>query len=290
MLRILATIFAALLGLAFGSFLNVCLSRWPREESIVHPRSHCLQCGRTLAWWENIPLLSWMALRGRCRTCSAWIGIRYPLVEALVAALWAILVWYANEDVFAAGLPTNLRVLNIAATISGLGFFWLLVALAVLDVEHYWLPDFLTYPGIVIGIALKVLFEQFGVHNDLPRNPLHTLLISTGSAAAAAAIILLVRWIYWLARRREGLGLGDAKLMAMLGAWLGLPLAFVALFIGVVLGAVVAVYVLLRGPRQTEAGWSAAKLPLGTFLSIGGIISALWGQQILNAYLRWSGF
>jgi leader peptidase (prepilin peptidase)/N-methyltransferase len=293
MLRILATIFAALLGLAFGSFLNVCLSRWPRDESIVHPRSHCRACGRTLAWWENIPLLSWIMLRGRCRTCRTSIGVRYPLVEAAVAALWALLVWYSNLDVFAADLPANLRALNIAATLCGLGFFWLLVALAVLDAEHLWLPDFLTYPGIAIGIALKVLFEQCGYHFDTASRPWRTLLISVASAAAAAAIILIVRWLYRLLRRREGLGLGDAKLMALLAAWLGLPLALVALFLGVVLGALAAIALLLTRPRHAQANpspWSAAKLPLGTFLCVGGIVSALWGQQILNAYLRWSGF
>ncbi len=89
MIRILGTVFAALLGLAFGSFLNVCLSRWPEGESVVTPRSHCRACGRTLAWWENVPLLSWLALRGRCRTCGVWIGWRYPLVELAVGGLWA---------------------------------------------------------------------------------------------------------------------------------------------------------------------------------------------------------
>jgi leader peptidase (prepilin peptidase) / N-methyltransferase len=290
MLRILGTIIAALLGLAFGSFLNVCLSRWPEGESVVHPRSHCRACTRTLAWWENIPLLSWIALRGRCRSCGAWISVRYPLVEAAVAVLWAALVWYSNEDVFAAGLPTGLRGLNIAATICGLGFFWLLVALAVLDAEHLWLPDFLTYPAIAVGIALKVVFEQFGFHVDTAPRPLRTLLVSVASAAAAAAIILLIRWIYWLLRRREGLGLGDAKLLALLAAWLGLPLALLSIFLGVVLGAIFAVAILLARSRRTEATMAAARLPFGTFLCIGGIVSAFWGQQILSAYLRWSGF
>jgi leader peptidase (prepilin peptidase)/N-methyltransferase len=290
MLRILGTIFAALLGLAFGSFLNVCLSRWPEGESIVEPRSHCRACARTLAWWENIPLLSWMALRGRCRTCGAWISWRYPLVESAVAVLWAALVWYSNEDVFAAGLPTGLRVLNIAATLCGMGFFWLLVALAILDAEHMWLPDFLTYPAIGVGIALKVAFEQFGYHAESAPHPLRTFLVSLASAAAAAAIILLIRWLYWLLRRREGIGLGDAKLMALLAAWLGLPLALVALFLGVVLGATFAIGILVVGRGRTEGKWASARLPLGTFLCIGGIVSALWGQEILNAYLRWSGY
>jgi leader peptidase (prepilin peptidase) / N-methyltransferase len=290
MLRILATIFAALLGLCFGSFLNVCLSRWPEGESVAHPRSHCRSCARTLAWWENIPLLSWIALRGRCRTCSARISLRYPLVEAAVATLWALLVWYSNEDVFALDVPAHLRALNIAATLCGLAFLWLLIALAALDAEHLWLPDSLTYPGIVLGIALKIAFEQLGYHQSGSPQPLRALLIAVASAAAAAALILLIRWLYWLMRRREGLGLGDAKLMALLAAWLGLPLAMVALFLGVALGAIAAVIILAGRSRRTGSSWAATPLPFGTFLCLGGILNALWGQQILAAYLRWSGF
>ena len=290
MLRIVGTIFAALLGLAFGSFLNVCLSRWPEGESVARPRSHCRSCGRTLAWWENIPVLSWMALRGRCRKCGVWISVRYPLVEIAVAALWALLVWYSNDDVFALDVPAHLRALNIAATLCGLVFFWLLIALAALDAEHLWLPDFLTFPGIGLGIGMKVVFEQFGFHESGSPQPLHALLIAVASAAIAAAFILLIRWLYGLVRRREGLGLGDAKLMALLAAWLGLPLAMVALFLGVALGALAAVAILAGRSQRTGASWAATPLPFGTFLCVGGIITALWGQQILAAYLRWSGF
>jgi leader peptidase (prepilin peptidase) / N-methyltransferase len=286
MLRILGTLFAALLGLAFGSFLNVCLSRWPKGESVVHPRSHCRNCGRMLPWWENIPLVSWIALRGHCRACGAWISARYPLVEATVGVLWALLVWYSNEDVFVADVPAGLRALNMGATICGMGFFWLLVALAALDAENLWLPDFLTYPGIAAGIALKVVFEQFGYHPGAISRPFHILLVSVASAAAAAALVLLIRWTYWLVRRREGLGIGDAKLMALLAAWLGLPLALLSLFLGVVLGALAGVSLLIGHKRHTEESWAVAKLPFGTFLCLGGIISALWGQQILSAYLR----
>ena len=100
MIRILGTVFAALLGLAFGSFLNVCLSRWPEGESIVTPRSHCRNCGRVLAWWENVPLLSWLALRGRCRGCGAWIGWRYVIVEAAVGGLWAMVAWQSLRRSF----------------------------------------------------------------------------------------------------------------------------------------------------------------------------------------------
>ena len=139
-MRIFATIFAGLLGLAFGSFLNVCLSRWPAGESIVRPGSHCRNCNRTLAWWENIPLLSWLALRGRCHTCHATISWRYPLVELAVGGLWAAAIWRGASF---AGAPVPLglggRLLHYPETpfffALWLFLFWALVALACFDAE-----------------------------------------------------------------------------------------------------------------------------------------------------------
>jgi leader peptidase (prepilin peptidase) / N-methyltransferase len=298
MLRILATIFAALLGLCFGSFLNVCLSRWPAGESIVHPRSHCRTCARTLAWWENIPLLSWIALRGRCRTCSTWISIRYPLVEAAVAVLWAIAAWNFLALALAPDMPAISPFLHwnlynsLGRTVGMLFFFWLLVALAFFDAENLWLPDLLTIPGILLGVVSGVVYRVVGDrYSDGPipitASVIFSDLIRTAIAIAiAAGIILLIRWIYWLIRRREGLGLGDAKLMAMLAAWLGLPGALLSLFLGVVLGALYAVITLAARSRRSEGPWAIVQLPLGTFLCIGGIVSALWGQQIIASYLR----
>lgn len=284
MLRILATIFAALLGLAFGSFLNVCLSRWPEGESIVKPRSHCRSCGRTLVWWENIPLVSWLGLRGRCRTCKTAIHWRYPLVEAAVGALWAAFTWeMLPADTGWLHLPSTETDLVIQLA-CGLCFLWLLVALAALDAEHLWLPDFLTLPGIVLGLVTRTaFFPAFGrVYAIYPF--WWRLCINLLAIVAAAALILFIRWIYWLFRRQEGIGLGDAKLMALLAAWLGLPGALLSFFFGVILGALVAVPLVMT--RRT----AQAKLPLGTFLCIGGIVSALWGQQIISTYLAWSGF
>ena len=290
MIRILGTTFAALLGLAFGSFLNVCLSRWPEGESIVHPRSHCRACGRTLAWWENIPLVSWIALRGHCRGCGEWISVRYPIIEAAVGLLWATLVWN-SADLF---LNVGTLWITTLALLGSLAFLWLLVALAVLDAEHLWLPDRLTMPGAVAGFLVFGLSLMLGLlaraTSATSSEIMRALGIRFVEIFVAAAIILLIRWLYWLMRRREGMGLGDAKLMAMLAAWLGLPLALLSLFLGVVLGAGVAVVFLLGRSRRPHGSWAAAKLPLGTFLCIGGIISALWGQQILSAYLRWAGF
>jgi len=287
MIRILVTTFAALAGLAFGSFLNVCLSRWPEGESIVKPRSHCRSCGRTLAWWENIPLVSWLALRGRCRTCGVWIGWRYPLVELAIGSLWAI-TW----DHFAqqALQPDGYLVDQVLSALEYTIFYWLAVALAVLDSEHLWLPDLLTLPGIVIGLVLASAHEKFSDHFDTSPNPVRAFLHQLIGVTAAAFLILLIRWLYKLIRKREGIGLGDAKLMAMLAAWLGLEGALLSFFLGVTLGSIVAVIALAtRSGRSSSQSWALQKLPLGTFLCIGGIISALWGQTILDAYLRWAG-
>jgi len=299
MIRAFVTVFAALAGLAFGSFLNVCLSRWPLGESIVAPRSHCRTCNRTLAWWENVPLLSWLALRGRCRTCNTWIGWRYPLVELTVGVLWAISAWHYGFAVRFLGVSswTTLSVL-IVGFLGPFTLLWLLVALAALDAENLWLPDKLTLPGIFGGVIVAALYRYFFEGTiftpltfvDFFLTPyMRTFWLDRLiSILAAAALILVIRWLYWLVRHREGIGLGDAKLMALLAAWLGLPGALLSFGIGVVLGAAVAVIVIAR-PAPEGQSRAHLKLPLGTFLCIGGIVSGLWGQPIIAAYLRWSG-
>ena len=295
MIRIFGTVFAALMGLPFGSFLNVCLSRWPAGESLVKPRSHCRGCGHTLAWWENVPLVSWVGLRGRCRVCSGWIGWRYPVVEAAVGGLWAATAWQALDPlaldplVLAHSLPVVIYV-GISVGVGNLILYWLLVALAVLDGEYLWLPNRITLSGIGIGFFLVLARETMvGESGSMKYAAERSALNSIASILTAAGLILLIRWVYWLFRRREGMGLGDAKLMAMLGAWLGLRGALLAFGLGVVLGAGVAL-VLLAFPSVRKGAWGVRKLPLGTFLCIGGIVSSLWGQRIIAAYMGWAGF
>jgi leader peptidase (prepilin peptidase)/N-methyltransferase len=161
MIRIFGTIFAGLLGLAFGSFLNVCLTRWPEGESIALPRSHCRQCGRTLTWWENVPLLSWLALRGRCRTCRAWISWRYPLVELAVGVLWTTFAWRFFELLQVSDIASEPGIIpphiGFIPAIGTMFFLWLLVGIAVLDAEHLWIADAVTIPGIVLGLGFSVL-------------------------------------------------------------------------------------------------------------------------------------
>lgn len=297
MIRTLVTIFAALLGLAFGSFLNVFLTRWPQEESVVEPRSHCRHCSHTLTWWENIPLLSWIMLRGRCSQCRSWIGLRYPLVECAIGALWAAAVWNSYDAIVALDQPT-LAVCRAIIGVAGQALFdWLMVALAVLDAEHLWLPNVITLPGTAIGFVLSVTMATLGTFPPANNTEtwMHAITRSAGffaiSILAAAGLILLIRWTYWLVRRREGIGLGDAKLMAMIAAWLGLPLTLLTFGISSILGTIAAFVVIAVPAARTDAeSWTTSKLPFGTFLCIGAIISSLWGGPIISAYLRLAGF
>ena len=290
---------AGFLGLLFSSFLNVCASRWPEDESVVKPRSHCRNCSRTLAWWENVPLVSWLALRGRCRTCHAWISWRYPLVELAVGALWALAAW---QFLSAHPVPdfSNFNYsVEFANGIARMIFLWLLVALAVFDQENLWLPDRLIWPGIGLGLVLAVT-----------RGSLETFLYSGGGferwwrltahavvlfwfigAVLAAGVVLAIGWVYRKIRHQEGIGFGDVKLMAMLGGWIGFKGAMLAFGLGVVAGAAFAL-LLLASPsvRASKKNWQSKKLPFGAFICLGGIISALWGQPIIGAYMRWAGF
>jgi leader peptidase (prepilin peptidase) / N-methyltransferase len=298
-IRIWGTVFAGLLGLAFGSFLNVCLSRWPEGESTVRPRSHCRSCGRVLPLWENVPLVSWIALRGRCHGCGTRIGWRYVVVEAAVGGLWAVAAFQAltliRNIVNLDFLPARWIQIGSLYLFGNFILIWLLVALMFLDAEHLWLPDKLTLPGIVTGFIFRLadfsLQHSFSFQqSDTIPSFWATLFLQVLSILGAAALILLIRGVYWLVRRREGIGLGDAKLMALLAAWLGFPGALLAFGLGVLLGSVVAVVMLSLPAARGGERWGLTKLPLGTFLCIGGIVSALWGSGIIAAYLLWAGF
>ncbi len=300
MIRAFSTIFAGLLGLAFGSFLNVCVSRWPQYESIVYPRSHCRNCEHPLAWWENIPLLSWIALRGRCHHCRAWIGLRYPLVELTVGALWAAAVWRAEPWLFEHHLSLASVAPGVVGTVGEMTFYWMLVALAALDAENLWLPNKLTFPGIGLGLGFAVakavlaaLSPVDGTASSLQLIWLETRPVLVGriiSIFVAAGILLSIRWMYGAIRHREGMGLGDVKLIAMLAAWLGFPGMLLSFFISSMIGGLAGVMVIFS-PRKQEDGqdWATTKLPFGTFLCIGGIVAGMWGQPIIDAYLSMIG-
>jgi len=303
MVRVIGTVFAGLLGLAFGSFLNVCATRWPEGESVVSPRSHCRGCGRTLVWHENIPLGSWLALRGRCAGCGAWIGWRYPLVELAVGVTWALAAWQSLPALYAPGWTTTSIFDACFFGLEKMILCWLLIGLAVLDAENFWLPDSLTLGGAVLGLPFT--FVRFAVHWVWKSAPLNwTSGLETHGAhifdaivhwsvgvVIAPAMILFTRWAYHKVRQRHGVGLGDAKLMLLLAVWLGLSHTLLAFVLGISFGAIFALVLLALPARmRTNERWAIAKLPLGTFLCAGGILSAFWGTRLIDAYLRASGF
>ena len=248
---------AALLGLVFGSFLNVCITRLPLHESISHPPSHCRNCARTLAWFENFPVASWLILRGRCRTCGVPIPWRYPVVEAALAALW--LECFRRFGATPAGFQAALLC-------------FLLLGLAFTDLETMLLPDTMTLTGLLAGLLIAF-------RSDTLTTPLH----AAEGAALGAAILLLISGTYYLFRRRQGVGMGDVKLLAMIGAFLGPAQMLLAFFLGTIATAIAAIAWLLL--RRFPGRWSEQPLPYGTFLSLAGIFSLFWGPKILAWYL-----
>ncbi|HLI76314.1 MAG TPA: prepilin peptidase [Acidobacteriaceae bacterium] len=297
---------AILLGLLLGSFLNVAIYRLPRGESLASPRSHCPACGETIRWYDNIPLLSWILLRGRCRHCHAPISWRYPAVE-LATAVWFLLAYLATHrailaDFAAAGPDHTARLLLDGVGVSIAGF--LLIGLAVIDWQTQTLPDALTLTGTAIGFFLtcvQAVFLRTG-EGDIHLHPRSNMrLQSPGSFAArgdvfltgtealvlgrvaailaAAGLLLLIRATYKALRGREGMGLGDAKLLGMIAAFLGFGDAMLAFFLGMIACAGYAVVLLARG-RAT----AATKLPLGSFLAAGGLVTALLGEAVLTWY------
>ena len=299
---------AFLVGLLLGSFLNVCISRLPEHRSISKPRSHCPMCLQTIRWYDNIPLLSWVLLVAKCRHCKQPIPWRYPAVELATGVwlsfclLWGTVAASATSRQLAANGLQVAQLWIYAAGMAILGF--LLIGLMVMDWQTHTLPDAFTLTGTALGFMLvcsQAIFLPTGVE-DVHFDPQSKMrLASPGSFAArgdvfltgpehlvfgrvvailaAAAIPLIVRWLYRALRKREGMGLGDAKLMAMIAAFLGFWPAMLALFAGVLLCAGYAVVLLAR--RRADL---ATRLPLGSFLAAGGLLAALTGEPLIAWY------
>jgi leader peptidase (prepilin peptidase)/N-methyltransferase len=245
-------ILAGVLGLCVGSFLNVCIYRLPRGESLVRPPSRCPSCGRQLSWFDNIPVLSWVALRGRCRRCGAAIAIRYPLVELTTAALWVLIAAVTPPD----ALLASRLVLATA-----------LVVLFMIDLEHQILPNAITLPGIVVGFLFSLI---------APPGPVASLI----GIAAGAGILYAIAAGYYMLRGEEGMGMGDVKMLAMLGAFLGWRAVLLTLVLSSFAGAIVGVAMMLskRGNMQYA-------LPFGTFLALAALVAMLAGEPILAWYI-----
>jgi leader peptidase (prepilin peptidase)/N-methyltransferase len=296
-------------GLLFGSFLNVCISRLPEHESIVTPRSRCMSCGRQIRWYDNVPVVSWVVLRGRCRDCGAGISWRYPAVE-LGVGLWflrpASMIGLAffpdiNHDTVRS-LQFSTPIVVDALGIAILGF--LLIGLMVMDWQTMRLPDAFTLTGVGVGFLLVCVRAYFLApgEGDIVFNTTHQLRLSspgsftaqgnvfmTGTEAmvlgrvaaivGAALVLLLARWGYKALRGRDGLGLGDVKLLAMIAAFLGFGEALLALLVGVLAASL---YGVVQIALRRAGGES--KLPLGSFLAVGGLFAALFGAGIVEWY------
>ena len=263
---------ALLAGLVLGSFLNVCIHRMPKDLSVVRPRSHCPACGTQIAWYDNLPLVSYVALRGRCRHCRARIPFRYFLVELLTGVLFFLTVAVKGLDPAAVKLCV---------------FFALSIGLLFADLEERILPDQFTLGGAALGLAFAAWVPMpFGMGWALLPSGSGPRLVSVGEsvlgAVVAAGMLWLVGAMYLRIRKREGLGFGDVKMMLMVGAFLGLQVALLTLILGSVLGSVVGV-IYIRATRKDAATY---QLPFGTFLAAAAMLVAVAGGGLWRWY--WS--
>jgi len=243
----------ALVGLMIGSFLNVCVSRLPARESIASPPSRCPVCRTPIRWFDNIPVLSYLALAGRCRSCRAPISLRYPLVEIATAAAF-VAQGLVHEDL---GLLAVRLVLTA-----------LLVALFGTDLETERLPNALTLPGLVFGLAASVVLPP-----GLPSSLI--------GAALGAAIPWLIRWVWFHAKGVEAMGLGDVKMLAMIGAFLGWQQMWLVLVLASLAGAIVGILLTALGRHSMQS-----RLPFGTFLAVAALATSLGGDAVIDWYLR----
>jgi leader peptidase (prepilin peptidase)/N-methyltransferase len=249
---VFALVAAGAFGAIVGSFLNVCIHRLPLDASIVWPSSACPHCKRELSWYENIPVVSYLALRARCRTCKGPISVRYPFVEALTSAMFVAAWWYYGPG----PLLASRLVLGCA-----------LIVLFAIDLEHHLLPNAITLPGIVLGFVFS-LFAEPGWAASLIG-----LLVGGG-------LLYLVAIAYYRVRHEEGLGMGDPKMLAMVGAFLGWKLTLLTLMVASLTGTVIGLSLIVAGRGSMKYA-----LPFGCFLAIGAGISAVVGQQIVDWYL-----
>lgn len=274
-----AIVYAFLVGLCFGSFLNVCVARWPRDLSVIRPRSRCPHCGHQLAWFENIPLFSWLVLRARCRCCDESISAIYPLLEVGIGTLWAVSVWHFGP---------SFTAIRVAV------FLTILVGVGLTDVKHYLIPDGFTVTGLLwcLGTALAAPFLGESL---LFAGPYDALV----GACAGAGLIAVIGWLGEAALKREAMGMGDMTLMAFVGAALGPARSIATVFLGATIGAVVflavvyPVAVMRRGrvTPQTELALGGRALPpvemplvpFGVFLAPAAVIMLIWGDRIIGS-------
>jgi leader peptidase (prepilin peptidase)/N-methyltransferase len=251
----LIVVFIAIAGLVWGSFLNVVIYRLPREMSLLRPPSTCPGCGARIKPYDNVPVLSYLFLGGKCRSCGRKISPVYPAVEILTAAGF-ILVFFQSG-----------RTLGLEF-FAGCVFTSALIALGFIDYHHQILPDAITMPALVLALVYSFFRSDLSFRGAL------------AGAVAGAGFLLLVYGAYRLIRKREGLGMGDVTMMLMVGAYLGLARTLLTLILGSFVGALVGIFFIVRGKKDLQFA-----LPFGTFLAPAAFVSALWGQRIIDAYL-----
>ena len=239
------------LGLAVGSFLNVCIYRLPRGESLVTPASRCPKCGRPLRWFDNIPVISWVLLRGRCGQCHAAISVQYPIIEIVTAVVWVMVALLTPPG----WLLASRLILGTA-----------LIVLFMIDLEHQLLPNAITLPGIVVGLALSFV---------APPGPVDSLI----GIAVGGGVLYAIAAAYYFLRKEEGMGMGDVKMLAMIGAFLGWRAVLLTLVLSSFAGAVLGVVIMAW--RRGDLRYA---LPFGTFLALAAFVAMVAGDAILAWY------
>lgn len=268
----------ALFGLIFGSFLNVCILRVPRRESIVTPGSHCPACGHSIRWYDNIPVLSYLLLRGRCRDCGERISPLYPLVEILTAVIFVLEFWRH-------GLTLEF--------VKGLVFAMLMITLIFTDLRERRIPHRISMSGIALGVAFsffvpvdnRPLGWMLTQWRLFPSPLLLSLLGAIAGALIGGGLFFAVGEAFYYLRHKEGLGFGDVMLMLVVGTFLGPPLTLMTILLGSLLGSFVAIPLAFITSKFRSYQW-----PYGTFLGAAAIYASLGGEALLRAYLHWGGF
>lgn len=257
-------------GASMGSFLNVCISRWPAEQSVVRPRSRCPRCGAGIAWFDNVPVVSWFVLRAKCRNCGLPISIQYPVVEAIVGLLWVVAVYWFGPGFIA------LRV-AVFATI--------LLGIAITDAKHYLIPDGFTITGLLFCGIASLAGAWLGV-----QEPFASPMDAVFGACVGAGAVTIIGWLGEVALKKEAMGFGDTTLMAMVGAALGPSRALLTIFVGALFAAVA--FLLVVYP----VGWLRARargdkfetplVPFGVFLAPAALCTLLFGSSLIGWYLN----
>jgi leader peptidase (prepilin peptidase)/N-methyltransferase len=258
-------IFIFIFGALIGSFLNVCIYRLPQGLSIVAPSSRCPSCGTPIKFYDNIPILSYMVLKGKCRSCKSKVSIRYPVTEFLNAVLYVVVL-----NRFGAGSPAVLLIYFI--------FISALIVIFFIDLDHQIIPDSITLPGIPLAVVLGSLI----LPDPFSRNELLGIKSSVIGFLAGGGSFYLIAVMGKAILKKEAMGGGDIKMMAMVGGLLGWKGVILTTFMGSFLGSVIGVSLIILKGRE----WGA-RIPFGPYLTAGAIISLFWGQEVVHMWLRY---